>query len=34
MLKDLFPAAYPRSLTLPIAGPLLAAFAGWWLPQG
>ena len=34
MLKDLFPAAYPRYLTLPIAGPLLDDFAGWLLTQG
>jgi integrase/recombinase XerD len=34
MLKDLFPAASPRYLTLPIAGPLLADCAGWLLTQG
>ena len=34
MLKDLFPAAYPRYLTLPIFGPMLDDFAGWLLTQG
>jgi integrase/recombinase XerD len=34
MLKDLFPAAYPRYLTLPIVGPILDGFAGWLLTQG
>jgi integrase/recombinase XerD len=34
MLKDLFPVAYPRYLTLPILGPTLDDFAGWLLTQG
>jgi len=34
MLKDLFPAAYPRYLALPIVGPILDDFAAWLLAQG
>ena len=34
MLKDLFPTAYPRYLTLPIVGPMLDDFAGWLFTQG
>jgi len=34
MLKDLFPAAYPRYLALPIFGPILDDFATWLLTQG
>ena len=34
MLKDLFPTAYPRYLTLPILGPMLDDFADWLLAQG
>src|SRR5207244_6914018 len=34
MLKDLFPTAYPRYLTLPIVGPMLDDFDGWLFTQG